>query len=107
MAGENWRASKWIYAISGISASVYQIKEAITKMLKITEMTLLVGATIHKQTLPPTANGEYVQANCLSLKSTKDIPENCQNYLPLTKQRSDEWFNARKALPQAAVCIMP
>ena len=44
LAGEDWRKSKYIWAISSVKAMVHQIQTAITKCLKTIQKIMEIGS---------------------------------------------------------------
>jgi hypothetical protein len=73
-AGDNWRQSKFLYAISNISATMFQAKVCITKLLNINQTILDAGANLNIQDVQNMDN-QTIQINWHSLKNTNNLPE--------------------------------
>ena len=44
LGGDDWKNSKYVYAISSIQASQYQLREVVTKLLKVIDDIMEAGA---------------------------------------------------------------
>ena len=100
-AGDDWRKSRYVFAISSIQSMIFQIKAIITRLLSSNDSLLREGATLCERT-DSFANGLtvdcYAQPNWISLKDPNDLPENVKHESRLTKQRSENWFELRKTV---------
>lgn len=98
-AGENWRSSRLVYAISSVQATIYQIKIIIKRLLDINNRLLQKGSSINETSnaFVVGANTDaFTQRNWISLKEPDNIPEHLACDIRYIKQRSDKWFEKRK-----------
>ena len=100
LGGDDWKNSKYVYAISSIQASQYQLREVVTKLLKVIDDIMEAGADM-------CMSGDYVksgevdpsfQQNWIRLKPPAELPPSCIKP-QYTQQRSDEWFKLRTESP--------
>ena len=97
MAGERWQDSRYVYVISSLQASLFQLKEFIQSALSAIGMMGMFASqlqeSISQYNRDSVADRSY-QNNMLCLKETdkndKDINSN------FIKQRSELWHNVRK-----------
>ena len=100
LAGEEWRKSKYVYAISSIQPTMYQVKTTIAKTLQTIQKLLENGAALKDDT-NFSSNLEInrgKQWNWYHLKQPTDLPEKCKTTF-FTQQCSDEWFEMRRCVP--------
>lgn len=100
-AGNDWRSSKFVYAISSIQAHIYQIRAVIQKMLQVNDSLLEIGSRLKAKTLSYTFTADgvvdmYSQENWVSLKDVQDLPPSLSENARFIKQRSESWFANRK-----------
>ncbi|CAC5373180.1 SLC5A6 [Mytilus coruscus] len=76
-AGDDWRTSRYVYAISSVQAVIYQIKSIVRRLLKTNNMIFEFVARINNS-------------------NTEDLPEGLLSDTRYVKQRSQEWFEKRK-----------
>lgn len=99
MGGEKWRESKYVYVISSLQASLFQLKEFTANPLcVINEMGKLVSA-MHPScmSLYPKINKIDLsfQTNILSLLESSETTETIE--ARFVKQRSEIWVALRKS----------
>ncbi|VDI46739.1 Hypothetical predicted protein [Mytilus galloprovincialis] len=97
-AGEDWRTSRYVYAISSIQALMFQIKSVLKRLLEtnnmiFNEITILCQSS--KSFLRGTNTDMYSQDNWVSLKEPEDLPGSIGDDLRFVKQRSPLWFENR------------
>ena len=98
-AGEDWRTSKYVYAISSVQALMFQIQSIVKRCLDTNELMLKIGATINKADVCFSSASEidtYSQKNCVTLKEPTGLPEEFSDDARFIKQRSPEWFALRE-----------
>ncbi|CAG2256016.1 unnamed protein product [Mytilus edulis] len=99
--GKDWKKSKYVYAISSVQAQMFLIRNVVKKLLDSNSSLLLLGSLINGTSQLFSENQSidiFSQRNMFSLKEVEDIPEGLLNELRFIKQRSPQWFDARKQL---------
>ena len=101
LGGEKWKESKYIYAISGLQASLFEIKEYITHALGVIKhicryIALLEGTDMSFHSTVAGRVDISTQDNMLLL-NTSDDKEVVESRF--VKQRSDIWFSIREKAP--------
>ena len=101
LGGEKWKESKYIYAISGLQASLFEIKEYITHALGVIKhicryIALLEGTDMSFHSTVAGRVDISTQDNMLLL-NTSDDKEVVESRF--VKQRSDIWFCIREKAP--------
>jgi len=98
-AGDDWRTSRFVYAISSVQSMIYQIKAIVKRLLEINNTLLEEGTSINSSN-GTFVNGKsvdcYSQNNWVTLKEPYDLPEQFSNNERFIKQRTEKWFNKRK-----------
>ena len=98
-AGDDWRTSRLVYAISSVQATIYQIKAIVKRLLQINN-SLLHQATAINKTENSFKLGKsvdaFAQSNWVSLKDPEELPEQFTERMRFVKQRSEQWFEKRK-----------
>ena len=96
-AGNYWRKSKYLYAISGIHAVLHPIRQCVQTLLDANGKLLGMGATLQNKSesfSSTTVNKEF-QPNWSSLHSdSHDLAVS-----RLLQQRSPEWHSVRDTFP--------
>lgn len=98
-AGDNWRTSRYVYAISSVQAMIFQIQVIVKRLLDVNNSLLKTGACLQSsQNMFVERNSidSFTQKNWISLKEPDDLPDQYKGDIRFTKQRSDQWFEARK-----------
>lgn len=97
MAGDDWRNSKYIYAISSLQASLYQLNEFISNSLKsitsITASAAFLTPHVSEITVGDTVDASY-QKNLIQLLDVGD--ENKELNFRFIKQRTNKWRMIRE-----------
>jgi hypothetical protein len=97
MAGENWRDSKFVFVISELQASLFQLKELVENSL-VTTSAMLESTSILLGTYQNYAKENVVdisyQMNAITLKEPND--DVCEIEPRYLKQRSPIWHLLRK-----------
>lgn len=97
-AGEDWRNSRFVYAISSVQAMIYQIQIIVKRLLSINNSLLQLGAYVQNSSqmfIDGCKVDSFTQENWISLKDPDDLPETHKGNMAFTKQRSHEWFERR------------
>ena len=101
-AGNDWRGSKYVYAIDSCYTLLYRIQNAIDKSISIIRAICKTGAYLNKVG-HLFAKSETIdlgsQINVRILKSPEDAKKSLETgtiETDITKQRSEEWFADRK-----------
>ena len=98
-AGDDWRTSRFVYAISSVQSMIYQIKAIVKRLLEINNTLLEEGTSINSSN-GTFVNGKsvdcYSQNYWVTLKEPDDLPEQFSNNDRFIKQRTEKWFNKRK-----------
>lgn len=96
-AGSEWKTSKYVYAISGIQAFLYRVRQFIQVTLSNIGKLCEIGSEINEKQSDFRVSGEVdptVQQNMFLLKEVDEqvhpLPTN------LIKQRSEMWKDVRK-----------
>jgi hypothetical protein len=98
-AGDDWRTSKYVYAISSIQAVIYQIRVLVKRLLSTNDSLLKLGSRLQlsfanfceEKTLDA-----FTQGNWISLKShAEELPNPFSNDIRFIKQRTNQWFEKR------------
>ena len=98
-AGDDWRNSRFVYAISSIQAQAYQVRQMIKELLDVNKSLVCVGAFVCNQGEVFVSDMQtdcFLEENCITLKDQSSIPENLRTNARFIKQRSEEWFELRK-----------
>ena len=101
MAGPNWKESCYVYVISGLQASLYQIQEFISDTLNAINMCMMFICQLqnsHEDYISAAHLDLSYQRNLLTLKDTECTDESTQVQIDpqYLKQRSKIWFELRK-----------
>lgn len=99
-AGEDWRKSKYVFAISSIQTRIYQIKSVVKRLLDVNDALLQEGSSLQDSTQAFTSNDSldiYSQVNLITLKDPDDVPTSLKDNTKFIKQKTDPWFDRRKA----------
>ena len=99
-AGPDWKKSKYLFAISGVQAFLFRVKQFLDKTLNNISNLCKLGSAMNMKSFQY-CSGEYLdpstQNNLFLLKEidkqSQPIPTN------LIKQRSDMWHTIRKLAP--------
>ena len=97
-AGEDWRKSRFIYAISSVQSIMYQTKSVLKRLLEMNNMLLqevAVSCNSCDSFSFASEIDQYEQKNWLSLKDQNCLPESLKQDTRLIKQRSKQWFEER------------
>lgn len=96
--GQNWKTTKYVYAISSIQALLHQIRSVAKKLLDINTSLLLIGSNVNN-TLNLFSQSDkvdvYSQSNLYTLKDVEDLPESLCEDIRFTKQRTSKWHEVR------------
>jgi hypothetical protein len=99
MAGSSWRESRYIYVISGLQASLYQISEFVSDSMSAIKAILRFIADLQNTRIDfcsrTTVDLSY-QRNMLSIKNPNDEATEIEIDPAFLKQRSDIWHALRK-----------
>lgn len=98
-AGDNWRTSRYVYAISSVQAMIFQIQVIVKRLLDVNNSLLKTGACLQSsQNMLVERNtiDSFTHKNWISLKEPDDLPDQYKGDIRFTKQRSGQWFEARK-----------
>ena len=109
-AGEDWRNSKFVYAISSVQLMIHQIKSLIKRLLEANDALIHIGATLNgtmNDFVTSKVTDTYSQGNWVSLKEPADIPEALKNDSQFIKQRTPEWFKLREKFPITGSQLYP
>jgi len=97
-AGEDWRNSKYVYAISSVQSMIYQIQTIVRRLLEVNNSLLGIGSSLHS-TQDMFVEGKLVdsfsQKNWVTLKEPTELPTALADNSRLIKQRSEKWFEQR------------
>ena len=98
-AGEDWRNSRFVYAISSVQAQIYQIKSVVQRLLDANDSLLKIGSSLNLMGHAFTSTQEVdicSQSNVITLKEPENLPPDYVHNLRFTKQRTQEWFQHRE-----------
>ena len=98
MAGPSWRDSRYVYVISGLQASLFQLKEFKTETVTVVNTLLYIISCLHDPVSEYVLGKEVDQAyqqNMLSLPEEQNDQGAMKNPR-FMKQRSNKWFEIRK-----------
>ncbi|XP_076094128.1 uncharacterized protein LOC143064860 [Mytilus galloprovincialis] len=98
-AGDNWRSSRFVYAISSVQASIYQLKAIVKRLLDANNCLLKEGSNLVDSCGVFVVGNEldvYAQNNMVTLKEPEDLPEQFTDDIRYIKQRTEKWFTKRK-----------
>ena len=100
--GDDWRGSKYLFAIYSCMTILYRLENAITKSLTVQWCLCKVVATLNEEG-ELFAKSDRVDLSCQkNVKLLKDPQEikfalgTSKIETSITKQRTDEWYEARK-----------
>ena len=104
LGGDNWRKSRYIYVISAMFTSVYQIKDAISNALDsiLSFLKISAHANDKEQDLAYAENSVVdlsYQSNYIELKCPDDLPEEFKLDSRFIKQGSEQWHDLRSRAP--------
>jgi hypothetical protein len=95
--GEDWRNSRFVYAISSVQALIFQIQTVVKRLLAVNNSLLRIIVSENDTFAQGIEVDAFSQHNWISLKEPADLPESLRNDPRFIKQRSPEWFEERKA----------
>ena len=97
-AGDDWRNSRYVYAISSIQAQIYQVRNVVRQLLDVNNEVLSLGASV-RNTSHSFVSGTHIdcftQDNWITLKEPNQLPVEVKSEGRFIKQRSTEWFDLR------------
>ena len=97
-AGEDWRKSRFIYAISSVQSIMYQTKSVLKRLLEMNNMLLqevAVSCNSCDSFSFASEIDQYEQKNWISLKDQDCLPESLRQDTRLIKQRTEQWLEER------------
>ncbi|CAC5410294.1 unnamed protein product [Mytilus coruscus] len=97
--GDDWRSSRFVYAISSTQAQIYQVRQMVKELLDVNNSLICVGASVRKQAdvfVSDMQTDCFSQDNWITLKDQSSIPEDLKTTPRFIKQRSEEWFQLRE-----------
>ena len=100
--GGEWRKSKYMFVISAMYTSIYQINDAITNTLDVIKALIHTEAVRNDElnaiTFSPVIDLSY-QSNYVELKDTTNMPAQYKEDTRFLKQGTDAWLAIRKQAP--------
>ena len=88
-AGDDWRNSRFIYAINSIQAQAYQVRQMIKELLDVNKSLVCVGAFVCNQGEVFVSDMQtdcFLEENWITLKDQSSIPENLRTNARFIKQ---------------------
>ncbi|CAC5409745.1 unnamed protein product [Mytilus coruscus] len=98
-AGDDWRNSKYVFAISSIQTMIYQIKSVIKRLLSVNDCLLEKRSDLYANKnafAKRDTIDTYSQVNWITLKDPESLPDSAINNSRFIKQRTDQWIEMRK-----------
>ena len=98
-AGEDWKKSKYLHAISSVQSLIYLLRSVVKRLLDVNNSLLSVGASLnvgHHSFVHENTLDAHSQRNWVTLKEPDHLPIQYQDQIRAMKQRSDIWFSRRQ-----------